>query len=100
MKVRRPGLLTTVQDLGRWGHQRDGVSVGGAMDAVALRLANLLVGNGDGAAALEITLTGPVLEFEQDTLIAITGGRLTPTIGGQAVLEGRPVLVRGGAVLS
>ena len=100
MKVRRPGLLTTVQDLGRHGYQRDGVSVGGAMDVMALRVANLLVGNPDGAAALEFALLGPTIEFTQGHLIAICGGRMSPVIGGKPVPEGRPVLVRAGAVLS
>lgn len=100
MKVLRPGLLTTVQDLGRHGYQRDGVSVGGAMDVMALRVANLLVGNPEGAAALELTLLGPTLEFTRGRLIAICGGRMSPVIGGKPVPEGRPVLVRAGAVLS
>ena len=100
MKVLRPGLLTTVQDLGRYGHQRDGVSVGGAMDPQALRIANLLVGNPDTAAGLEITLLGPTLEFSSDTLFAIAGGHLSPMIGDHAVPEGRPVLARAGATIA
>ena len=100
MKILRPGLLTTVQDLGRNGHQQDGVSVGGAMDAPALRIANLLVGNPEGAAGLEITLLGPTIEFTRDTLIAITGAHLTPTIDQQPVPDARPVLVRTGAALA
>lgn len=100
MKVVRPGLLTTVQDTGRDGHQRDGVSVGGAMDVMALRVANLLVGNPEGAAAIEFTLMGPTLEFTHGRLIAICGGRMSPVIAGKPVPEGRPVLVRAGAILS
>ena len=100
MKVLRPGLLTTVQDTGRYGHQRDGVSVGGAMDPMALRVANLLVGNPEGAAALELTLLGPTIEFTHGRLIAICGGRMNPVIAGKPVPEGRPVLVRAGAILS
>lgn len=100
MKVVRPGLLTTVQDTGRYGHQRDGVTVGGAMDVMALRVANLLVGNPEGAAALELTLMGPTLEFTHGRLIAICGGRMSPVIAGKPVPEGRPVLVRAGAILS
>ena len=59
LRIVQPGLLTTVQDLGRHGHQRDGVPPSGAMDEFALRLANILVGNGEGDAGLEITLVGP-----------------------------------------
>jgi antagonist of KipI len=58
------GLLTTVQDLGRVGCQQYGVPVSGAMDTWALRAANRLVGNEEEAAALEITLAGPVLRFD------------------------------------
>ena len=60
--VHKPGMLTTVQDLGRWGHQSRGVSVSGAMDPFSLRLGNVLLGNGEGAAALELTVLGPELE--------------------------------------
>jgi antagonist of KipI len=77
----RPGMLTTVQDLGRHGHRDLGVTSGGAMDAFALRLANLLVGNDVNAAGLEMTLTGAELEFSADTLVAVAGadmGALTP----------------------
>ena len=65
LRVVTPGLQTTVQDLGRLGHQRDAVPVGGAMDRQALRVANILVGNPDGAAALEVSLIGPALLFER-----------------------------------
>src|SRR5919106_501195 len=71
--VHKPGLLTTVQDLGRWGHQDRGVGVAGPMDAVSHRLANLLVGNEASAATLEITLIGPEVEFEHAALFAVTG---------------------------
>jgi antagonist of KipI len=63
INVLRPGMMTTVQDLGRPGWQRFGVTPGGAADACALRLANLLAGNSEGAAALEIAGTGPTLRF-------------------------------------
>ncbi|MEO6874013.1 MAG: biotin-dependent carboxyltransferase family protein [Opitutaceae bacterium] len=71
--VIRSGILTTVQDLGRMGQRGAGVPRGGAMDAFALRLANLLVGNAEGAAALECTLLGPELVFSADTVIAVGG---------------------------
>ena len=72
--VIRSGMLTTVQDLGRRGHRAAGVPLGGAMDAMALRVVNLLVGNAEDAAALEFTLTGPELVFTADTMIAMGGG--------------------------
>jgi antagonist of KipI len=73
LSVLRRGMLTTVQDLGRYGHRRDGVPSGGAMDSFALRVANLLVGNGDNAAGLECTLVGPKLLFSQPARVAVCG---------------------------
>ena len=73
IEVIHPGTLTTVQDLGRPGYQSSGVSPGGAVDRRALRLANLLVGNDEGAAALEICVSGPVLKFHAATVVALAG---------------------------
>ena len=100
LRILRPGLLTTVQDLGRFGYQRDGIIVSGAMDATALRVANLLVGNEDDAAGLEITLRGPTICFEADHLLALTGAHLSPTLNGQPVGTNRPVWVAAGTELS
>lgn len=100
IRVLRPGLLTTVQDLGRWRKQRYGVVVGGAMDSFALRMANLLVGNHEDAAAIEMTLLGPTLQFEQDMLIAICGGEFHPTMGDHVLRPWRPHLIEQGAVLN
>jgi antagonist of KipI len=85
IRVIRPGLLSTVQDLGRVGLQRFGVAVSGAMDPLALRAGNRLVGNPDAAACLEMTIQGPDLEFLADALVAVTGADLSP------VLDSRPV---------
>ncbi len=71
--VVRPGLLTTVQDLGRWGHQHRGVPVSGAMDTTSHRLANRLVGNPESAATLEVTLTAVELVFDAPTVFAVAG---------------------------
>jgi antagonist of KipI len=72
-EVLRPGLLTTVQDTGRWGQQAFGVPVSGAMDTLSLRRANALVGNADEAAALEVTLIGPRLRAHGDLTVAVAG---------------------------
>lgn len=93
------GLQTTIQDLGRVGHQRQGVPVGGAMDRLAVRLANLLIGNADGAACLEAPLIGPALTFDEETLIAITGGDLEPTIDGHPVPLWHAMWVEPGTTL-
>ena len=98
--VVKPGLLTTVQDLGRPGSQRHGVTPGGAADAGALRLANVLVGNSEGAAGLEITLAGPTLRFMETALVAICGGEFEATIEGQRLPMWRPVWLKAGAELA
>jgi len=82
VRVVTPGLFTTVQDGGRWGWQAVGVAVAGAMDARALRLANALAGNHASAAALEVTLAGPELEFEDARKIAICGAAFAVRAGG------------------
>src|SRR5262245_23049911 len=74
-------MLTTVQDLGRWGHQESGVPVAGPMDMYSHRLANRLVGNPDAAAALEITLLGPVLEAHGEVECAVAGAEFELTVG-------------------
>lgn len=98
--VRRPGLLTTVQDLGRVGLGRFGVSRSGALDTLALRVANRLVGNADDAAALEITVRGPELEFADGCLIALAGADLSALLDGRVVPMWCSVPVGAGAVLT
>ncbi|GAB3877123.1 biotin-dependent carboxyltransferase family protein [Hymenobacter segetis] len=100
LRILRPGLLTTVQDLGRFGYQQDGIIVSGAADALALRVANLLVGNEEPVAGLEITLLGPRIRFEADHLIALTGAHLSPTLNGQSMGRNRAIWVAAGAELA
>jgi antagonist of KipI len=85
VRVSAAGLLTTVQDLGRWGYQSRGVPVAGPMDRVSLRLANGILGNSPGAAALEVTLTGPRLEFADRRMVAVTGAEFQNVPAGVAV---------------
>ena len=99
VKVLQPGMLATIQDLGRYGLQKFGVIVGGAMDSISLRIANLLVGNAEGEGAVEVTIFGTSLLFESDELIAITGGNLQPTIEGKKIPMWQPILIRKGSVL-
>ena len=94
-----PGLLTTVQDGGRWGHQSLGVPVCGAMDWVAQRTANALVGNAPGEAVLEATLAGPKLRFEQRTTFAVAGADLGATLDGARVPHCTAVSCPAGGVL-
>jgi len=83
--VNSPGFLTTIQDLGRFGHAHLGVSQAGAADTIALRFGNLLLGNPENTPALEMTLVGGSFTFSSDCQIGITGSDFSPTI------EGRPV---------
>jgi antagonist of KipI len=80
--VESPGMLTTVQDLGRWGYGPLGISPSGAADPVALRIANLLCGNPAGVAALEITLSGAAFRFPEGGVIALTGADCEARAGG------------------
>ncbi len=97
--VVRPGLLTTVQDLGRWGHQSAGVPVAGPMDAFSHRLANLLVGNPASAATLEVTLIGPELRFERACTIALAGADFDVSCDGQPIGSGQSVWIEDGTRL-
>jgi antagonist of KipI len=97
--VVRPGLQTTVQDLGRWGFQAAGVPVAGPMDPFSHRLANLLVGNPVSAALLEITLIGPELEFDAPAAIAVCGAEFDVTADGSAVPMATSVHVARGTRL-
>ncbi|MBO9662635.1 biotin-dependent carboxyltransferase family protein [Dokdonella sp.] len=97
--VLKPGLLTTVQDRGRNGYGALGVGHAGPMDDVAPRLANALVGNDDDAAALEITLLGPRLRFDDDALVALTGADFDARIGDAPLAAWRTVRVRRGEIL-
>lgn len=99
IKVLHPGLLTTIQDLGRYGGQKFGIIVSGAMDPISTRIANLLVGNNANEGTLEITMFGTSLQFEEDHLVAITGAHLHPTIDGEPAPMWRPVLIRSGSIL-
>ena len=97
--VLNPGLLTTVQDMGRVGYQQFGVSVSGVMDPRATSIANILVGNEEGEAVLECTMLGPQLRFDMANCIAITGGDLGPTLDGKPIPNYAAISVQAGQVL-
>lgn len=98
-EVRSGGLYTTVQDLGRPGFRRLGVPTSGAMDPVALQIANLAAGNRAGAAVLELTAPGPVLRVLDDAHLALAGADLSAALDGVVVEPARPFRVRPGQVL-
>jgi biotin-dependent carboxylase-like uncharacterized protein len=94
-----PGLLTTVQDLGRPGYQRVGIPPSGPLDRGAFVLANRLVGNPDGAAGLELTLRGPRLEVRRECVVAVTGADMGVAVNGAAVATWTAVRLRRGDVV-
>ena len=99
LTIVKPGLLTTVQDLGRYGHQAAGVPVAGPMDVFSHRLANQLLGNEPGAATLEVTLIGPELVVEDETTIAVAGAHFEITCDDRQMAMGETCVVRAGARL-
>ncbi|MBP0980967.1 MAG: biotin-dependent carboxyltransferase family protein [Oscillospiraceae bacterium] len=97
--VLNPGVLTTVQDMGRVGYQQFGVPVSGVIDPRSAAIANILVGNEQGEAVLECTMLGPHLQFNVDNCIAITGGDLGATLDGAPISTYRAIKVAAGQVL-
>lgn len=100
INVIKPGLSTTVQDLGRPGYYDIGIPMSGGMDLLALAAANLLVGNPAGAAVLEAVFLGPELEFQRDAVVAVTGADLPPKVDGVEQPGWTAFAVRKGQVLS
>ena len=99
LHVIKPGLLSLVQDQGRHGYQAFGVPIGGAMDRYSARLANALVGNSPEHPVLELTLMGPIIEWDTPCQIALTGADLSAEMNGQALPLNETIEVMEGAVL-
>jgi antagonist of KipI len=99
MKIIRAGLLTTIQDRGRWGFQARGVPLSGAMDTYSHRLANRLAGNGPDAATLEVTLVGPYVEFDSAARFVVAGAVFTLTLDGAAIEMNECVEAQPGSCL-
>jgi biotin-dependent carboxylase-like uncharacterized protein len=100
IRVRQPGLLSTVQDTGRFGEYAIGMPPSGAMDVFSYEVGNYLVGNEEGAAGLEITYFGPELEFTEAAVIAVTGAEMPPKINGEEAPTWEALEVGEGDVLS
>ncbi len=98
--VLNPGMQTTVQDLGRTGYQAYGMPVAGAVDSFAFRAGNLLLGNEEGAAGLEMVMMGPKLRIERELAIAITGANMSPLLNGQPLPMWECVMVSAGDEIS
>src|SRR5262245_28952760 len=100
VKVIKPGLSTTVQDLGRPGYYHIGIPLSGGMDRLALKAANLLVGNKEGAAVLEAVFMGPELQFSEEATVAVTGAELPPKVNGDPHPTWTSFRVKKGQILA
>jgi antagonist of KipI len=100
LEILSPGILTSIQDLGRYGYGRYGVAPSGALDSFALRIANLLVGNRSDQAGLEITLLGPAIRALADIVVAVTGGNLQPRRNKQPIEMWRSHILKKDDILS
>lgn len=99
IRILRAGPLTTIQDQGRVGYQELGFTVSGAMDQYAFNIANILVGNQMNSAVLEFTFMGAKIEFMHSSIIAITGGDMSPSINNKLVEPYQAILVKAGDIL-
>ena len=100
LEIIKPGLATTVQDLGRPGYFHLGIPEGGAMDRLALRAANMLVGNDEGAACLEAVFMGPEIKFDAELCVAVTGAEMPIMLEGEPRETWTSFTVKPGQVLS
>jgi antagonist of KipI len=99
IRIIKKGTFDTLQDLGRFGYQHLGIPPGGAMDCLALQLANFLVGNGAQEACLEMFYPAPIIRFEADALIALCGAQWEPRLQGLAAENNRAIWVKRGVEL-
>ncbi|UTR16349.1 biotin-dependent carboxyltransferase family protein [Salipaludibacillus sp. LMS25] len=99
IKVEESGLHTTIQDSGRYGHQEYGIVPSGPMDPFAFKMANLLAGNKLNEAAIEMTMIGPSLTFLEDTVMAVAGAHLSPTVDNKKIPMWTSVLIHKGQTL-
>ncbi|MCB0371926.1 MAG: biotin-dependent carboxyltransferase family protein [Muricauda sp.] len=100
LKVLKSGFFVTIQDLGRFGYRDIGVPISGAMDVDSVKKANLLLENNPGDAVMEITMTGPTLQFEDPTYICLTGAHISATLNKKPVENYQAIKVEKGDVLS
>ena len=100
IKFANGGFITTIQDMGRTGYQEFGVPAAGVMDTLSFRKANILVGNDENEAALEVTLMGPMFTFTSDNIIAVTGGDLGAKINGKDIPMYQAILAKKGDTMS
>ncbi|MDT0607735.1 biotin-dependent carboxyltransferase family protein [Croceitalea rosinachiae] len=100
LKVLKPGFFTSIQDNGRYGYRNKGVPISGAMDSRALNMVNSLLENPVNAAALEITMTGPTLIFEEETYVSLSGGVISATLNNEPIENYKVYKVEKGDIIS
>lgn len=97
--IEKPGILTTIQDLGRTGARALGINPGGVMDTAAARLVNILIGNDDNEAVLEMHFPAPQIKFKAGVIIAIGGADFAPMLDDQPVKNWQPIFAKKGTTL-
>ena len=100
IRVLKPGIYTTIQDLGRFGYRNQGVPVSGSMDSISAGFANGLLNNNANDALIEITLVGPELLFTDSTNIVLTGAEMSPLLNDEPIRNYRVYKVIEGDILS
>lgn len=100
VKILKPGFYSTIQDRGRFGFQDYGVPYSGVMDTYAASVANMLLGNNENAAVLEMTMTGPTLQFNCDTTMCLSGADMSPMLNGFPIENNKPIQITENDVLS
>jgi len=100
IRIKESGLATSVQDLGRPGYYHLGIPISGAMDRFAMRAANLLIGNNESDAGLEAVFMGPVMEFTEDSFVAVTGAEMQPRVDGELRETWTSFAIKAGQTLS
>jgi antagonist of KipI len=99
LKILKAGILDTLQDAGRYGYQQLGINTGGAMDLLAAQTANLLVGNDMNEGVIELFFPAFEIFFEENALIAVYGADFSPTVNGEKINNGQPVMIKENSVL-
>jgi len=100
LKVLKSGFYATLQDEGRFGYRDMGVPVSGVMDVSTVRRANRLLENEEDASVLEITMTGPTLQFELDTFIVLAGAEMSVTLNNHPIYNYKVYKISAGDLLS
>lgn len=98
--VLHPGILSSIQDLGRYGYRHLGVPLSGVMDSYSATFANLLLQNNHNAAVIEATMTGPKLQFKTPTVISISGADMQPKCNGNSIPMHQPIIIKANDILS